>query len=110
MSISKTFSSCKKFNLAGCFKLAGNLSLIAFPVLEEFEGIRMDSVTSITLPISNSLKKISYPKNMTAWTMDNKPNITSITFEGTSALTTISVTNSSAYAAQQAINILSNLV
>ena len=110
LSISSIFGSCKKFNLAGCVSLAGTLSLTAFPVLEEFEGIRMDSITSITLPISNSLKKISYPKNMTTWTVDNKPNLESISFEGTASIAEISVTNSSVYAAQQAINVLANII
>lgn len=110
LSISKTFGSCKKLNLAGCPNIKGMLSLIAFPVLEEFEGIRMDGVTSVTLPISNSLKKVSYPKNLTSLVIDNKPNLTDISMEGNSSITSISVTNSSAYAAQQAINILSNLI
>lgn len=110
LSISKTFGSCKKLNLAGCPSLQGILSLTAFPVLEDFEGIRMDGITAITLPISNSLKTISYPKNLTSWTMDNKPNVSSIKFEGFDNLTEISVTNSSEYAAQEAINVLERLM
>jgi hypothetical protein len=70
----------------------------------------MDGVTSITLPISNSLKKISYPKNLTSWTVDNKPNLESITFEGTDSLTSISVTNSSQYAASYAVTLLNNML
>jgi hypothetical protein len=110
LALSKTFGSCKKFNTAGCPSLQGNFSLSSFPVLEEFEGIRMDGVTSITLPISNSLKKISYPKNLTSWTVDNKPNLESITFEGTDSLTSISVTNSSQYAASYAVTLLNNML
>jgi hypothetical protein len=107
---SVTFGSCKKFNTAGCPNFLGNFSLTSFPVLEEFEGIRMDGVTSITLPISNSLKKISYPKNLTSWTVDNKPNLESITFEGTDSIQNISVTNSSQVASEKAIELLNNLL
>jgi hypothetical protein len=110
LALSKTFGSCKKLNLAGCPNIQGNFSLTSFLVLEEFEGIRMDGVTAFTLPISNSLKKISYPKNMTAWTVDNKPNLTSIAFEGTDQLTSVSVTNSSQYAASYAVNLLNNMM
>ena len=110
LSISSSFGSCKKFNLAGCVNLSGSLSLMAFPVLEEFEGIRMDSVTDIVLPISNSLRKISYPKNMTSWSVSNKPNLTSVSFEGTSLIEYISVTNSSDYVAKLSIDILEKLI
>lgn len=110
LSISKQFGSCKKLNLAGCVNLAGSLSLNAFPVLEEFEGIRMDSITDIVLPVSNSLIKISYPKNMTSWTMENKSNVTSVTFEGTSSIEEISVINTNTYVATMAIDMLNTLI
>ena len=110
LSISKTFGSCKYLNIAGCPNISGVLSLIAFPVLENFEGIRMDGITSIVLPISNSLIRISYPKNITTWTVDNKPNLQTVIFEGIDNITEISVTNSSEYVAQESINILNNLI
>lgn len=102
-SASKPFGSCKKLNLAGCVALTGRLDLTKFPVLEEFEGVRMDGITEVQLPVGNSLKTLSYPANLITLTIDNKPNLEGVSFEGTSKITTVSVTNSSNYIAQQAI-------
>ena len=101
------FGSCKALNLAGCVAIGsadgGNLSLLKFPVLETFEGIRMDSVTSITLPVGNSLQTIHYPKNLVSVAINNKPNLSEVTFEGSEYITDVSVTGSSDYVAQLAI-------
>ena len=95
----KPFGSCKKLNLAGCVALTGRLDLVKFPVLEEFEGIRMDGITEVQLPVGNSLKSISYPANLISVIIDNKPNLEEVNFEGTSEVITVSVTNSSNYIA-----------
>lgn len=100
---SKPFGSCKKLNLAGCPALTGRLDLLKFPVLEDFEGIRMDGITEIQLPISNSLRRISYPANLITVTIANKPNLEEVLFEGISAITDVTVTDSSIYMAQLAI-------
>ena len=104
------FGSCKNLNLAGLSGLTGVVSLTAFPILETFEGIRMDSATTIVMPAGSSLRSVRYPKNMTSWTLDNKPNLTSIAFEGYSSIQSISVTNSSQNAATKAIELLNNLM
>lgn len=100
---SKPFGACKKLNLAGCVALTGRLDLVKFPVLEDFEGIRMDGITEVQLPVGNSLKRASYPANLTTVTIDNKPNLSEVTFEGVGAVTNVAVINSSAYIAQLAI-------
>lgn len=102
-SSSKPFGSCRKLNLAGCVALTGRLDLLKFPVLEDFEGIRMDGITEIQLPIGNSLKRLSYPANLITVAIDNKPNLADVSFEGTDSVTSVSVTGSSNYVAQLAI-------
>lgn len=101
----KPFGSCKKLNLAGCFKMAGRLDLTKFPVLEEFEGTHMEATTTISFPVSNSLKKAHLSSGLQNLTLDNKPNLSEITFEGINSITSVRVTNSSNYAAQQAITL-----
>ena len=101
----KTFGSCKKLNLAGCFKMAGRLDLTKFPVLEEFEGTHMEATTTISFPVSNSLKKAHLSSGLQNLTLNNKPNLSEITFEGINSITSVRVTNSSNYAAQQAITL-----
>ena len=100
---SKPFGSCKKLNLAGCVALTGRLDLVKFPILEEFEGVRMDGITDIQLPIGNSLKKIHYPANLINLSINNKPNLTEVTFEETANIINVEVTSSSNYAARLAI-------
>lgn len=103
----RPFGSCKKLNLAGCIAIGsdsgGELSLLKFPILEEFEGIRMDSVRSITLPVGNSMKTIHYPAYLHSVTINNKPNLSEVSFEGTENITEITITDSSNYIAQLAI-------
>ena len=63
----------------------------------------MDGITEVQLPVGNSLKRASYPANLTTVTIDNKPNLSEVTFEGVGAVTNVAVINSSAYIAQLAI-------
>ena len=63
----------------------------------------MDGITEIQLPVGNSLRKVSYPANLATVTIDNKPNLSEVSFEGTGAVTNVTVTSSSAYIAQLAI-------
>lgn len=100
---SRPFGSCKKLNLAGCVALTGRLDLVKFPILEEFEGLRMDGIIEVQLPVGNSLRKISYPANLITVNINNKPNLNDVTFEGVNSVTEVSVTNSSDYIAQLAI-------
>jgi len=105
-----SFGSCKNLNLAGLSGVTGAITLEAFPVLEYFEGIRMNNVTSIAMPAGSSLISAHYPKNMTSWSINNKPRLTDITFEAYDKITTISVTSSSQEAADKAIELLNNLM
>ena len=85
--------------------MAGRLDLTKFPVLEEFEGTHMEATTTISFPVSNSLKKAHLSSGLQNLTLDNKPNLSEITFEGINSITSVRVTNSSNYAAQQAITL-----
>lgn len=104
----KPFGSCKKLNLAGCFKLAGRLDLTKFPVLEEFEGTHMDATTTISFPVSNSLRKAHLSSGLQNLIIENKPNLSELTFEGISNIISVKVTDSSNYAAQLAITTFLN--
>lgn len=106
----KLFGSCKTLNLAGLSGITGTLSLASFPILETFTGIRMPNVTTIEHPAGSSLRAVSYPANLRDWTINNKPNLNSITFEGYSSIETIVVTKSSTVAAKKAIELLNNLI
>lgn len=102
------FGSCKKLNLAGITNMT-QVSLLEFPVLEEFNGNNMNGTTEIVHPVGNSLRKVQYGNGLNKWEIDNKPNLTSISFQAIDNINTISVTNSSQVAAVKAIDILIDL-
>lgn len=111
------FGSCKKLNLAGLSALR-SIDLQSFPILEEFEGIRT-TVTTVTLPVGNSLKTLSLPDTIDQLIIDNKPNLETIKFngykvsensQGISQIKEINVTDSSKVAADTAIAMLNILL
>ena len=107
----KLFGSCKELNIAGLTGLTQPiLALSQFPILETLEARNMPEIREIILPSGSSVKSVYYPGSMVAWRIDNKPNLTTINFEGYDSITTISVTNSSEVAAKKAIELLNNLM
>ena len=103
------FGSCKELNLAGCTGLS-QVSLLAFPVLEKFEGRHMPNTTGVTLPVGASLVEAHLSSGLTTFTCENKPNLTILDFENYESITEINCTGSSQAVSRQVIDILSNLM
>ena len=103
------FGSCKELNLAGCSELA-QLSLLAFPVLEKFEGRHMPNTILVTLPVGASLKEAHFSSGLTTFTCDNKPNLTILDFENYESITQLNCSNSSQIVARQVISMLKDLM
>lgn len=103
------FGSCKELNLAGCSALA-QVSLLAFPVLEVYEGRHMPNTTLVTLPVGASLKEAHFGTGLTTFVCDNKPNLTNLDFENYEYLTSIECNGSSQTVSRQVIDMLKNLI
>lgn len=100
------FGSCKKLSLAGCTGFTDELSLGAFPILEEFDGYNMKNLRKVSLPSGGAMKKLSLPANLTEITLSNKPNLETIEVQGTENITKLVANNVSQSAAAKMIDLI----
>ena len=80
-SMQITALNLTKLDLNGVHTLVGALDLSKLTALE-YVDLRGTSLTSVTLPISNSLKKLYLPATLTSLRIDNQPNLEEVVIEG----------------------------
>ena len=103
-----TYGSCKKVDCSNCTVFEqGNFT--NFPILEELKLKGCSRLTSISLPVTGTLKKIYYPANLLSIHIDNKPNLKEISIEDISKINNINITKSSNEALLFGINVITNI-
>ena len=80
-SMQITALNLTKLDLNGVHTLVGALDLSKLTALE-YVDLRGTSLTSITLPTSNALKKLYLPATLTSLRIDNQPNLEEVVIEG----------------------------
>ena len=80
-SMQITALNLTKLDLKGVHTLVGALDLSKLTALE-YVDLRGTSLTSITLPTSNTLKKLYLPATLTSLRIDNQPNLEEVVIEG----------------------------
>ena len=80
-SLQITALNLTKLDLNGASTLVGALDLSKLTALE-YVDLRGTSLTSVTLPISDSLKQLYLPATLTSLRIDNQPNLEEVVIEG----------------------------
>ena len=87
-----TASQVRKVSINGCVGIGGSLSLSNLNRLESLD-IRKTKIYAVQLPSSKVLSEIHYPDGMTRVTLSNLPALDSVTIDGASKLTALSIDN-----------------
>lgn len=80
-SLQITALNLTKLDLNGASTLVGALDLSKLTALE-YVDLRGTSLTSVTLPISDSLRQLYLPATLTSLRIDNQPNLEEVVIEG----------------------------
>ena len=108
-SNTQIFNACKLVNVANCKNIA-NGYFVNFPIVETIEARGCSSMTSLSLPTSSNLVELNAPANLQSLTITDKPNITTFSIEGVSALNNITCTNSSQTVATAIIDLINDFI
>lgn len=98
----------KQFIVRGVDTIRNNIDLSKCVRLEDID-IRNSSVPSITLPTSKATKTVKYPAQIQEINIVDKPNIETITIDGTNYLQSVTARKNSDVVAKAVINILEQL-
>lgn len=98
----------KEFTVRGVDTIRNNIDLSKCVRLEDID-IRDSSVPSITLPTSKATKTVKYPAQIQEINIVDKPNIETITIDGTNYLQSVTARRNSYVVAKAVIDILEQL-
>jgi hypothetical protein len=98
----------KEFIVRGVNTVKNNVDLSKCVRLEKID-IRDTSIPSVTLPNSAALTEVNYPTQISEISIVDKPKLTTVSFDGTDNLESVTCKNTSDTVAKKVISILENL-
>lgn len=98
----------KEFIVRGVDTVKNNVDLNKCVRLEKID-IRDTSIPSVTLPNSAALTEVNYPAQISEISIVDKPKLTTVSFDGTDNLESVTCKNTSDTVAKKVISILENL-